>query len=102
MAEHGRAPKQHDLSTQDLAEAAKLLDQELDRQERLYAAVHRLRERCGASVHAVLDELTQLDARRTALAQEIGTLEARLVELKGGVAQAEAATPPAPEVKAEA
>jgi chromosome segregation ATPase len=81
------------MSTQQLAEAAKLLDQELDRQERLYQAVHQLRAACGPDVQHVLDELVRLDQRRSALAQEIGTLEARLVELKGRVATAEAAAP---------
>jgi predicted nucleic acid-binding Zn-ribbon protein len=79
----------------ELLNAAQAIDQELDRQQRLYAAARALRDRFGASVQQVLTELADLEDRRAVLASEIGALEARLVELRAAVSQGEVETPPA-------
>jgi hypothetical protein len=71
-----------------LHDAVQLIDQELDRQQRLYGAAGALREQFGASIQYVLTELVELDERRAALAAEVGELEARLVALRAEVHQA--------------
>jgi chromosome segregation ATPase len=77
------------LPLRDLQEAVQIVDQELDRQQRVYAAAGALRDRFGATVQQVLTDLTELEERRAALAREVGELEARLVELRATVAQGE-------------
>lgn len=77
------------LATADLQAAARAFDEELDRQQRLYKAAHELREAFGVSAQNVLQELSQLDQRRAALAKEIGEHESHLVQLRSEVADAE-------------
>jgi hypothetical protein len=74
----------------DLVAAVKALAQEMARHARLYEDAHTVQEALGGgSMAQVLEEVSGLDARRTALADEIGTLEARLVILRAEVAAAE-------------
>jgi uncharacterized small protein (DUF1192 family) len=76
------------MTTAALAEAVKLVDQELDRQCRVYDAAHAVRACVGASIQAVIAECQALDARKAALQAEVATLQAQLGDLKESVGKA--------------
>ena len=84
-----RQAKKEAMAIDELAEAMKVLDLEYDRVMRVYDAARTVRCKIDSLQH-ILVEMVGLDARRTALAAEVGTLEARLIELKGEVGKAEA------------
>jgi len=94
MVEQAKVPAKPDVKANEarsmaaILEHAKVLDLELERQQRLYRAAHSLREQCDATMQQYLSELQGLEARRDALAHEVGALEARKVTLAGEVAQA--------------
>lgn len=83
-AEEKPLPRQAAMTTSALADAVKLLDQELERIARTYEGAHLLREQVGGSVQVLLDEVVTLDQRKAALVSEIATLETQ----KAGLTEA--------------
>jgi chromosome segregation ATPase len=81
------APRQAAMTTSALADAVKLLDQELERIARTYEAAQLLRAHVGGSVQVLLDELVTLDQRKAALVSEIATLETQKAGLVDAVAE---------------
>ena len=81
--------KEEERTATELLQAAKLIDQEMERQARLCDAAHRLREAVGVPVQVVLEDLQRLEERSATLAKEIGRQEARMVEVNRQVAEGE-------------